>query len=147
MHVFWNNLNLKPSVARKLAIRHTSFVCLTASFLATGGFIKLFHKIPCFFHDYSGFFKFHDFPMHGTFWWFSRFSMISRACGNPGFKTSKLHCSWRSAVAHTIWAQLASIRYELRTKPFVWRLFLNEYFSKQGRPRRNKRISSGSTQC
>ena len=57
---------------------------LTASFLATGGFVKLFHKIPWFFYDYSGFFKFHDFSMHGTFLkWFSRFSMISRACGNP----------------------------------------------------------------
>ena len=31
--------NLKPPVAR-------SFVQLTASFLATGGFVKLFHKIP-----------------------------------------------------------------------------------------------------
>ena len=29
---------MKPPVARKLAVRHTSFVCLTASFLATGGF-------------------------------------------------------------------------------------------------------------
>ena len=55
--------NLKPPVARK----HRSFVCLTASFLATGGFVKLFHKIQLFFHDYSGFFKFHDFSMHGTF--------------------------------------------------------------------------------
>ena len=69
--------NLKPSVARKLAVRHaklwkvavrhTCFVCLTASYLATGGFIKLFHKILWFFHDYSGVFKFHDFSMHGTF--------------------------------------------------------------------------------
>ena len=39
-------INLKPPVARKLAVRHTSFVCLTASFLATGGFVKLFNKIP-----------------------------------------------------------------------------------------------------
>ena len=38
--------NLKPPVARKQAVRHTCFVCLTANFLATGGFIKLFHKIP-----------------------------------------------------------------------------------------------------
>ena len=57
--------------------------CPTASFLATGGFVKLFHKIPWFFHDYSFFFKFHDFSMHGMFLEFSRFSMISRACGNP----------------------------------------------------------------
>ena len=35
--------------------------CLTASFLVTGGFIKLFHKIPWFFHDDAG------FSMHGTF--------------------------------------------------------------------------------
>ena len=38
-----NSLNLvknvtKPPVARKLAVRHISFVCLTASFLATDGF-------------------------------------------------------------------------------------------------------------
>ena len=41
-------------------------MCLTASFLATGGFIKLFHK----FHDFSMiiqvFIKFHDFSMYGT---------------------------------------------------------------------------------
>ena len=44
----------KPPVARKLAVRHTkrklavrytSFVCLAASFLATGGFVKLFYEI------------------------------------------------------------------------------------------------------
>ena len=29
---------MKPPVARKLAVRHTKLVCLTASFLATGGF-------------------------------------------------------------------------------------------------------------
>ena len=44
-------------VARKLAVRNTSVVCLTASFQATGGFVQLFHKIPQFFHDYSGFFQ------------------------------------------------------------------------------------------
>ena len=66
MLAFWNNQNLKPSVARKQTVKHTHFVCLTASFLATGGFVKLFHKIPWFFHDYSGFIKFHDFSMHGT---------------------------------------------------------------------------------
>ena len=32
-----NNL-MKPLVARKLAVRHTKLVCLTASFFATGGF-------------------------------------------------------------------------------------------------------------
>ena len=34
---FLNNLT-KPPVARKLAVRHTKLVCLTSSFLATGGF-------------------------------------------------------------------------------------------------------------
>ena len=31
-------------MARKLAVRHTNLVCLTASFLATGGFTKLFQN-------------------------------------------------------------------------------------------------------
>ena len=39
-------LKLDPLVARKLAVRHTKCVRLTASFLATGGFVKSFHKIP-----------------------------------------------------------------------------------------------------
>ena len=54
MSAFWNIENLILPAARKLAVRHTRFVCLTASFLATGGFVKLFHKIPWFLHDYSG---------------------------------------------------------------------------------------------
>ena len=29
---------MKPPVARKLTVRHTKLVCLTACFLATGGF-------------------------------------------------------------------------------------------------------------
>ena len=29
---------MKPPTARKLAVRHTTFMCLTATFLATGGF-------------------------------------------------------------------------------------------------------------
>ena len=33
--ILWNYLT-KPQVARKLAVRHTKLVCLTASFLATG---------------------------------------------------------------------------------------------------------------
>ena len=35
--ILWNNLT-KPPIARKLAVRHTKLMCLTASFLATGGF-------------------------------------------------------------------------------------------------------------
>ena len=50
--------NLKPPVAKKLAVRP----CLTARFLATGDFIKLFHKIPWFLHDYSGFSNSMIFP-------------------------------------------------------------------------------------
>ena len=57
MNAFWNNKSLKPPAARKLAVRHTNLVCLTASFLATGGFVKLFNKIQWFFHDYLGFFS------------------------------------------------------------------------------------------
>ena len=40
------------TVVRKLAVRHTSIICLTASFLAACGFVKLFHKIPRFSHDF-----------------------------------------------------------------------------------------------
>ena len=67
-------LNLKPPVARKLAVRHTKLVCLTASFLSTGGFVKLFHKIQWFSMIIQVFFKFHDFSMHGTLF-----------CDFPGF--------------------------------------------------------------
>ena len=35
--ILWNSLK-KPPVARKVAVRHTKLVCLTASFLATDGF-------------------------------------------------------------------------------------------------------------
>ena len=59
---------MKPPVVRQLAIRHTKFVCLTASFLATGGFVKLFHKIPWFFHDYSFFFNSMIFPCMEPFY-------------------------------------------------------------------------------
>ena len=34
---------MQPPVARKLAVRHTKLMCLTASFLATGGFSKCIH--------------------------------------------------------------------------------------------------------
>ena len=56
-------------------------MCLTASFLATGSFVKLFKKKSMIFHEYSGSFKFHEFSMHGTF--LCDFVRISRACGNP----------------------------------------------------------------
>ena len=89
MH-FWNKYNLKPSVARKLAVKHTSFVCMTVSFLPSGGFVKLFHIIPWFFHDYSGFFKFHDFSMHGFlrnfpgFQWFPELVGTHNPSGSGG---------------------------------------------------------------
>ena len=58
-------------------------MCLAGSFLATGGFIKLFHKVPWFFHDYSSFFQIPwFFHVWNYIWWFSRFSTISRACWN-----------------------------------------------------------------
>ena len=42
-------LNFKPPVARKLAVRHASFACLTASFLAMVVSSNYFTK----FHDFS----------------------------------------------------------------------------------------------
>ena len=35
---------MKPPVARKLAVRHAKLACLTASFLATGGFKLIISK-------------------------------------------------------------------------------------------------------
>ena len=37
----------KPPVARKLAVTHTKLVCLTAIFLATGGFKFYFFQNAC----------------------------------------------------------------------------------------------------
>ena len=44
---------MKPPVARKLAVRHTSFVCLTASFLATGGFKFKFFQNACMVYKHA----------------------------------------------------------------------------------------------
>ena len=49
-------LKLEMTSSQKLIVRHMSFVCLTASFLATGGFFKLFHKIPWLSMIIQGFF-------------------------------------------------------------------------------------------
>ena len=53
--ILLNNLT-KPPVARKLAVRHTSLVCLTASFLATGGFKYQLFQNACivYKHAYLG---------------------------------------------------------------------------------------------
>ena len=56
-------INLKPKVARKLAVGHK---CPTASFLATVVSSNYFTKS----HDFSVIiqsFKFHDFSLQGTF--------------------------------------------------------------------------------
>ena len=45
MEKSWNFV--KPPVARKLAVRHTKLVCLTARFLATGGFKILTKYMHC----------------------------------------------------------------------------------------------------
>ena len=80
---------MKPPLARNLAVRHTSFMCLTASFLATGGFVNFFHKITWFFHDYSSFFQ---IPWFFHAWnFFSWFSMFSRACGSFQYKREDIH--------------------------------------------------------
>ena len=71
LHAFWDNQNLKPPVARKLAIRHTSFVCLTASFLATGSFSSnSFTKFLDFSKIIKGFFFPNSmiFPCMELFW-------------------------------------------------------------------------------
>ena len=60
-------IKLETTSSQKTSCQTHIFVCLTASFLATGSFIKLFHKIPGFLHDHSVFFKFHDFSMNGFF--------------------------------------------------------------------------------
>ena len=153
MHAFWNNWNLKPPVARKIAVRHTSFVCLTASFLATGGsvcltasilatagFVKLFHKIPWFFHDYSGFFffKFHDSSMHGTFFPdFPGFPSFPELVGTPIYHShllystlpswehrSSLHISQHPCSSHShqylqVWSQMVS-QYLKQAKTLIY---------------------------
>ena len=43
---------MKPPVARKLAVRHTKLVCLTASFLATGVFSKCMHDLQACIFEY-----------------------------------------------------------------------------------------------
>ena len=57
-------LKLETTSSQKTSCRTRK--CLTASFLATCGFVELFHKIP-FVHNYSVFLKFHDFSVYGTF--------------------------------------------------------------------------------
>ena len=61
------SLKLETISSQKTSCQTLKFCMSDTSFRATGGFIKLFHYIPLFFHDYSVFFKFHDFSMHGTF--------------------------------------------------------------------------------
>ena len=55
-------LKLETPSSQKTSYKTHKFCVVTATFLATGGFVKLFHKISWFFHDYSVFFPwFHDF--------------------------------------------------------------------------------------
>ena len=58
-------LKLETTSSQKTSCRTRE--CRTASFLATGGFVRLFHEIPWFSMNIQIFFKFHDFFMHGTF--------------------------------------------------------------------------------
>ena len=55
----------KLPVARKLAVRHTSFVCLTAIFLATGGFSKFIHCLQACLFKYITVAAFHIYALHG----------------------------------------------------------------------------------
>ena len=54
-------------ILKLLKLETTSSQKTSCWTLTTGGFLNLFHKIPSFFHDYSGFLKFHDFSMHGIY--------------------------------------------------------------------------------
>ena len=44
---------MKPPVARKLAVRHTKLVCLTASFLATDGFKFQLFQNACMVYKHA----------------------------------------------------------------------------------------------
>ena len=44
---------MKPPVVRKLAVRHTKCVCLTASFLATDGFKFLLFQNACMSYKHA----------------------------------------------------------------------------------------------
>ena len=44
---------MEPPVARKLAVRHTKLVCLTASFLATGGFKFYLFQNACMVYKHA----------------------------------------------------------------------------------------------
>ena len=50
--ILCNNL-MKLPVAGKLAVRHTKLVCLTASFLATGGFKFLLFQNACIVYNHA----------------------------------------------------------------------------------------------
>ena len=82
-------------------------MCLTASFLATGGFVKLFHKIQWFlatggfvkyftkFNDFSTIIQVFSnsmiFPGMQISLWFCECFIISIACGNPVCSTQVLY--------------------------------------------------------
>ena len=61
---------MKPPVARKLAVRHTKLVCLTASILATGGYkfffiSKIMHGLQACLFKYMTVAAFHIHSQHG----------------------------------------------------------------------------------
>ena len=86
MHLFWNYSNLKPPVARKLAVRHSSVPQLVFWLLVVSW---CFHQIisqnsMIFPWLFRGFFSISMiFPGMELFLVISRFSMISSTCGNP----------------------------------------------------------------
>ena len=70
----WKKLKLKTTSSQKTSCR--TLKCPTASFLATGGFIKLFHKIPWFSNDNQIF----QIP-----WFFHAWNFFSDFPGFPWF--------------------------------------------------------------
>ena len=80
---------MKPPVVRKLAVRHTSFVCLTASFLATDGFkliiSKCMHGLQACFFKNSTVAAFRIYAQRGE-------DDAKGELGGHDLKSWKLHC-------------------------------------------------------
>ena len=84
MHAFWNNQNLKPPVARKLAVRHTSYWLLVD---LSNNFTK--------FHDFSMIIQFYFlnsmiFPDMELFWViFQAFQSLWEPCSMKNYPACK----------------------------------------------------------
>ena len=73
MHIEIIKLETTSSQKTSCQTQMCMCVCLTTSFLPIGGFVKSFHKIPWFFHEYSVFSNSMIFPCMEFFSWFLGF--------------------------------------------------------------------------